>query len=408
MNETDIITERSRLNSRMTELLDAAAAAKRSLTAEEDAEYNRLDAEFDKQSGLLEKARKQAQRNQLLGQVQVNPAILAAIQPGEQRGSESAGVEYREAFNAFVRGQASSEQRSLLYKESRALSAVTGSAGGNTVPQTWAAQLYKLMTLIDSVRGVATVLTTSSGEQINMPTGDDTSNVGEIIGENTAFSNNADPSFGTKPIKAYKYSSKIILVPTELLQDSAYDIESYINGIAAERLGRIQNTHFTTGTGSSQPTGLVTAATSGKVGTTGQTTSVIYDDLVDLVYSVNRVYRAKAQFMLADSSIKVLRKLKDANNLPIWQPSTQAGQPDSLMGYSVVTNDGIPTMAANAKSILFGDYSKYIIRDVTGLGMVRLNERYAEIGQVGFVLLGRSDGNLLDTAAVKYYQNSAT
>jgi HK97 family phage major capsid protein len=411
MDEVEILEQRSRLFTRMQELLDAAAKTEsRSLTGEQETEYQRLEVEFDKADANLKRLRQQAQRKSQLSQLSPDAnlaAAVASVTGTEQRGGV-ASAEYREAFNAFIRGEVTPEQRSLLIKERRALSFSTGSAGGYTVEQLWAANLYKIMSVIDSVRANATVINTNDGDQINYPTADDTSNVGEIVGENTPFSTNADPTFGTVPLKAYKYSSKIILVPIELLQDSVYDMESYLTGVSGERLGRIQNTHFTTGTGTGQPKGIVTGATSGKVGTTGQTTSVIYDDLIDLVYSVSRVYRPQSKFMLADSSIKVVRKLKDSQGRPLWEPSVQSGQADTLLGYPVVTNDNVAAMAANAKSILFGDFKKYIIRDVAGLGMIKLMERYADVGQVGFVTLGRTDGTLIDSAAVKYYANSAT
>ena len=148
----------------------------------------------------------------------------------------------------------------------------------------------------------------------------------------------------------------------------------------------------------------------GKTGTTGQTTSVIYDDLVDLTHSVDPAYRAGAKFMMNDSSLKVVRKLKDSQNRPLWEPSVQAGVPDSLLGFPVVTNQDVATMAANAKSILFGRLDKYKTRIVKDVTILRLVERFAENLQVAFLLFMRADGALLDagTNPVKYYANSAT
>jgi HK97 family phage major capsid protein len=153
----------------------------------------------------------------------------------------------------------------------------------------------------------------------------------------------------------------------------------------------------------------VTNATLGKTGTTGQTTSVIYDDLVDLIHSVDPAYRANSsEFMLNDSSLKALRKLKDGQGNPIWQPGLVQGAPDKILGYDYIINQDIATMAASAKSMLFGDFSNFFIRDVMDLAIFRIGEKYIENGQVGFVAFSRHDSTLADTNAIKYYQNSAS
>jgi HK97 family phage major capsid protein len=160
----------------------------------------------------------------------------------------------------------------------------------------------------------------------------------------------------------------------------------------------------------------VTASASGKVGTTGQTLTVTYDDLVDLVHSIDPLYRGpRARFMLHDSSLKVIQKLKDTQNRPIWvaglgEPSLAAPNPSTILGYPYTINPDMPVMAANAKSILFGDFSNYLVREVTDFTVLRLVERYAEYLQVAFIGFQRVDGNLINagTNPIKFYQNSAT
>ena len=146
------------------------------------------------------------------------------------------------------------------------------------------------------------------------------------------------------------------------------------------------------------------------VGQVGQTTSVIYEDLVDLEHSVDPAYRAEAEFMFHDDTLKVLKKLKDADGRPLWLPGVAVREPDTILGYNYVINQDMPIMAANAKSILFGDFSKYMIRDVMDLMLLRLVERYADFAQVGFIAFSRHDGDLLDagTNPIKHYANSAT
>jgi HK97 family phage major capsid protein len=296
------------------------------------------------------------------------------------------------------------------------MSTTTGSQGGYTVPTEVATRVADALKAYGGMRQVAEIFGTQNGNDINYPTSDGTSEVGELIAQNTTATA-ADPTFGVVTLSTYKYSSKIIAVPFELLQDTVIDMESFIALRIAARLGRIQNQHFTTGTGSGQPNGLVTAASSGVTGTTGQTLTVIYNDLVDLIHSVDPAYRmapGKVGFMMHDSSVKVIRKIKDSNNRPLWMPDDDTpmtnGVPGTLLGYPVYVNQDVATMAANAKSILFGNYAYYKIRDVMDLTMFRFTDSaYTKLGQVGFLAWQRAGGTFVDVGgAVKYYANSAT
>jgi len=305
----------------------------------------------------------------------------------------------------------SAEQAAKLYNT---MSTTTGSEGGYTVPSDVASSLIDSLKLFGGMRAVSELLNTAQGNPLSFPTTDGTSEVGEILAEN-AQASSADPVFGTVGLNVFKYSSKIIAVPIELLQDSSVDIEAFIRKRIIERIGRITNQHFTTGTGTGQPRGIVTAASSGKIGTTGQTLSVIYDDLVDLLESVDEAYQlgGKCKFMFSQSLRKVLRKLKDTAGRPIWTPGYEAGitagAPDLLLGKEVALNNDMPVPAANAKSIIYGDMSKYIIRDAMQVNLMRFDDSvYASKGQVGFLAFMRSGGNLVDSGAVKYYQHSAT
>jgi HK97 family phage major capsid protein len=168
--------------------------------------------------------------------------------------------------------------------------------------------------------------------------------------------------------------------------------------------------HQTVGTGTGQPLGLIPASTVGKVGATGQIATVTYADLVDVKHSVNRAYRGSARWMMNDLSVASLSKLVDTVGRPIWIPAVTEGAPDLLLGKPIAINDDVPVMAANAKSIAFGDLSQYTIRDVSNSTTMRRfdDSAFALKGQVGFCGWTRSGGNLLDTAAVRLYQNSAT
>lgn len=321
---------------------------------------------------------------------------------------------YSTIFSKWVR----SGDKALSAEEWReirnTMSTTTGSEGGNTVPLEVANTVIDVLKTYGGMREAATVISTESGAAINYPTSDGTSEVGELIAENTTATA-ADPTFGVVTLATYKFSSKIIAAPFELLQDSAVDIEAFIARRIADRLGRIQNQMFTTGTGTSQPRGIVTAAALGKTGTTGQTTTVIVDDLIDLVHSVDPAYRAsgKVGFMMNDSSLKVVRKLKDSQNRPVFLPGYDglAGpMANTLLGYPIYINQDVANMAANAKSILFGDFSRYTIRDVMGMTLFRFEDSaYVKLGQIGFLAWMRSGGTLTDGGSpIKYYANSAT
>lgn len=334
--------------------------------------------------------------------------LLAAAGANGQRPVD----EPRQSFRNWLRGGDQAVSAEEWRRINATMSTTTGSEGGHTVPTTVANEVLEALKAYGGMREVATLIRTEMGNPMNFPTSDGTAEVGEIIAENQTATG-ADPVFGVAAVNPYKYSSKIVACPFELLQDSGVDIEAFIRNRLVARLGRITNTHFTTGDGSAKPHGAAARATLGKTGANGQTASVIYDDLVDLVHAVDPAYRRGARFMMADSSIKVIKKLKDSANRPIWLPSydagLSAGQPETLLGYRLTVNQDVAAMAASARSILFGDFSYYVIRDVMAITMFRFTDSaYAKLGQVGFLAWMRSGGNLLDTAAVKYYGNAAT
>jgi HK97 family phage major capsid protein len=294
-----------------------------------------------------------------------------------------------------------------------AMSTTTTTEGGYTVPAEIASMVIDRMKAFGGMRDASTVLSTATGVAMNWPTSDGTADVGAIVGQNTAVSA-ADITFGTIGLNPFYYTSNKIALPLELIQDSAIDVVGYVVNRLATRIARIQNTHFTVGSGTTMPDGIIPKSAVGKTGATGQTVTVIYDDLVDLKHSVNRAYRANAKYMMNDLSVAIVSKLKDTTGRPIWVPgdveSIVNGRPDTLCGQPVVINDDVPVMAANALSIAFGDLSAYNIRDVANTTVLKRfdDSAFALSNQVGFCAWTRSGGNLLDTAAVRVYKNSAT
>ncbi|KVE80394.1 phage major capsid protein [Burkholderia vietnamiensis] len=351
-------------------------------------------------------------------------AIEAAARNAATRNPAQHGDESK-ALRAFLAGgivnMADEDRARMLARQTpdirNAMSTTTTTEGGFTVATEYQRSLEIAMKAYGGMRQVAHSIRTATGATMNFPTTDPTAEVGEIVGQNSPV-NGLDTSFNNISLDVYKYSSKKIALPFELVQDSFIDIEAYIQSLLAMRLGRIQNSHFTNGTGTGQPRGLVTAVSSGKVGATGQTLSVIYDDLVDLEHSIDPAYRNQpgVGYMMHDSSVRVVRKIKDGQNRPIFVPGYEAdamingGAPDRLMGRPIYINQDVPVMAANAKSILFGQYSKYVIRDVMDLTIFRMTDSAFTLnGQIGFVGFLRTGGNLIDAGgAVKAYANSAT
>lgn len=386
-------------------------------TKETAAQVDDLYAKIDDLDGQIERFERALTLEDSLDQRGQQRAERSGLSTDE----EASNVATEKAiFDAWCRGgldQLSDEQREYVASrraEARRLygaqSVGTGSQGGYLVPRDFAATLLEKMAAYGGVRSVANVIQTDGGNSIDFPTVDETGQEGELVGENTAAAAQ-DIVFGTTAIDAFKYSSKIVAVPIELIQDSRIDIEAYVNKALAERIARITNRHFTVGDGNSKPRGLVAAATLGKTGVVGQTTSVTYDDLVDLEHSVDPAYRNDAGWMFHDQTLKVIKKLKDGQGRPLWRPGVTGGDPNDILGYSYTVNQHMATMAASARSIAFGDMSKYTIRDVMAVTLFRFaDSKYMEKGQVGFLAWSRHDGDLIDatTEAVRYYANSAT
>lgn len=292
--------------------------------------------------------------------------------------------------------------------ELRALGVGTTGAGGFTVPDELMRPLEVAMLTYGGMRRVATVIRTDSGGPLPIPMTNDTGNVGAIVAENATVSQQ-DVAFTQLTLNAFKYSSKMILVSVELMQDNAVNLASFLGEALGTRIGRITNTHFTVGTGTAQPVGIVTAATLGKQPATTQTATVLFDDFVDLEHSVDPAYRQGARFMMHDTTLRAIKKLKDSQGRPLFLPGLSSTNPDTILGYPFEINQDVAQMATTAKSILFGDLGKYLIRDVLGVTLLRLDERFAEFHQTAFLAFARFDGNLLNagTNPVKYFQNSA-
>jgi HK97 family phage major capsid protein len=246
---------------------------------------------------------------------------------------------------------------------------------------------------------VATVLNTGSGNPIDFATNDDTANVGDILAENTQVSE-TDTVFGTKQLGAYKFTSDMIRVSLELLQDNDVNLSGYLVNILAKRLGRAEANYFAVGTGTAQPEGLMTGAT--LTATAAGIAGITYADLLDLEHAVDPAYRANGvgSFVFNDATFKAIKGLMDSDGRPLWLPAISGSSPATILGYGYVIDQGVADIAASAESAAFGDISAFHIRRAAGIDIMRLQERYMDFYQHAFVGFSRVDSALLDTGAV--------
>lgn len=377
-------------------------------SAEQEATWAKLEAEIAEGTKTIDRAEQHLAAD----------AIDSEVVARQEFETGASRDEYDSVFRNYLRNGAQSldtrgrevlQNRGLATMDAsvrNALGEATGGAGGYTVPPGFWARVTETMLAFGNVAGVANVITTATGQDLPWMTNDDTANEGAILAENTAIGTQ-DVTFGTKTLGAYLYTSKLVRVSVQLLQDSSLDIEAFLARKFATRLARIHNRHQTTGTGAGQPQGIVTGATTGK--TTASSSAITYTEIIDLIHSVDPAYRfTNAKFMMNDQILAYIRKIKDdiggaGLGRPLWEPSTQVGIPNSIVGYPYVVNQHMAsTVATTNTTVLFGDFQTgYVVRNVKNAQLVRLAERYAEFLQVGFFMYDRQDAVVDDTAAYK-------
>jgi HK97 family phage major capsid protein len=434
MNTKEMREKRAKLAKQIRELADKANNESRDFTAEEKQQWEAINADYDQLSRQIERAER---AEQIEGEQEQAAEERSNRQPGredrdgrEDRRTDGPTDEDRTlALHAWCRAQygldlSERHQEAVqrcgvnpnrpdydialrgdygaLRAEMRAQSTAL-TAGGDTIPRGFVNNFERALLAYGGMREVADVIRTTTGNDLPWPTTNDTGNKGVLLGENTAV---AEQDVVTSAItwKAWKYTSRLVRVSQELLEDSAFNFAAVLGEMLGERIGRITNEHFTTGTpGNAQPLGVVTGAALGV--TAASATAITSDEVINLIHSVNPSYRQGAGFMMHDNILLAIRKLKDTTGQYLWQPSYQAGVPDRLLGYPVTVNqDMASAMAAAARTIVFGQLSKYKIRDVASFRLRRLVERYADFDQEGFVAFSRHDGRILDagTNPIKY------
>ena len=352
------------------------------LSAEDDATYTRMEQEITDLGREIARLERQEALDAELSKPVNQPITEKPMNGGaEEPKAGRASNAYREDFGRHLRG------RTPIHN---VLSESADVDGGYLVPTEFERQIVSGLDEQNVIRALAKVITTQHERKIPIAAGH---SVATWTAENAAYTE-SNPTFGQKQIDAFKLTD-LIRVSVELLQDAEFDLESYIASEFARAFGIAEEQAFCVGTGVNQPTGIFTA-NGGTVGVTAAANNAVsVDELISLVYALKSPYRKNAKFLMNDATVSLVRKLKDGNGAYLWQPSVQAGQPDRLLGYELYTSPYVPTVAAGALTVAFGDFRNYWIGDRAGRTVQRLNELYATNGQIGYVATERVDGKVI-------------
>lgn len=372
-------------------------------------------SKWDGMKADLKKLDEQIQREEELRDteqryVDDNASRLAA-EAAAAAGQGSPEEQRSQAFIKFVRqgaAELTSEERKMLL-EARAQGVTGPEKGGYTVPTTFLAKVQESMKQYGGIASVAQVMVTDGGNPIEWPTSDGTNDEGELIGESTD-AGEKDVEFGMDALGAHKLTSKVIRVSNELLADSGIDMETFLAGRIASRIGRAESRLIVMGTGAgtpAQPKGLAASTSVGKQ--TAAAGAFTWKEVNALIHSIDPAYRNAPKFRLAfnDATLQVLEEMEDGNGRPLWIPGLDAGAPARLLKYQYVIDQAIPSVAAGAKFMFAGDFDQFILRRVRYMVLKRLVERYAEYDQTGFLAFHRFGCVLQDTAAIKALQGKA-
>lgn len=387
MNITELREKRAKLWNTMEGFLDTHRNENGVLSAEDDASYSKMETDLDSLTNEIKRMERRDAREKELSKAVNEPIKEMPEKPQAEEKPGRASNAYREDFGRHLRG------RPLVHN---VLSESVDADGGFLVPKEFEDNIVRGLDETNIIRTLSKVITTHHDRKIPVALGH---SVATWTPENTAFTE-SNPTFGQKQIDAFKLTD-LIRVSVELLQDSEFPLEEYIAEEIARAFGIAEEEAFCVGTGVNQPTGIFTA-NGGSVGvTTTGSAAVTADEVLSLVYSLKSPYRKNAKFLMNDETVSMLRKLKDLNGAYLWQPSVQAGQPDKLLGYDLHTSPYVPTAAAGALTVAFGDFNNYWIGDRAGRTVQRLNELYATNGQIGFVATERVDGKVILPEGIK-------
>ena len=360
----------------------------REMTAEEQQRWDTLFADYEKADKAVAAEEKflDIQRRQAEEAYRQNNGGAAGAAAGKDT------PEYRRAFADYLLNGAqgiSPETRSLIEKRD----SISGLSAGVLIPTDLASSIEIALKTYGGMFEAGQIITTSKGGDLTFPTVNDTAAKATIVAEYDQ-STKRTPTFGSVTLKAFTYRTPIIPVSLELLQDSAFDLDSLLSQLLSESFGRGVNEHLTTGSGTGQPRGIVTAATAIENGAAAG--AITLDNIIDLIAGVDSAYAKTGKFMFNHKTLWALAKIKDTHGQYIWQENARVGQPGTIFGKGYVINDDVADIGAGNASVLFGDLSKYKIRLVKGFRVIRLNELLAEYLSIGLFGFARVDGTLID------------
>ena len=378
--------------------LDSKRGADGLLSAEDVAVYEKMEADVVNLGKEIDRLERQQALDAELNKPVNTPITGKPGQPNPENKTGRASNEYKRAFWNAMRSKAAG------YEVLNALQVGTDSEGGYLVPDEFERTLVEALEEENIFRTMAKIIQTASGDRkIPVVASKGTAS---WVDEEGAIPE-SDDAFGQVSIGAYKLAT-MIKVSEELLNDSVFNLESYIAREFARRIGAKEEESFFIGDGTGKPTGIFNATGGAELGVTAASaTAITVDEIMDLFYSLKSPYRKNAVFVMNDATVKAIRKLKDGNGQYLWQPSITAGQPDTILNRPVKTSAYVPAIAAGAKTIAFGDFSYYWVADRQGRSFQRLNELYAATGQVGFKATQRVDGKLILPEAIKVLQMKA-
>ena len=381
---TELQEKRARIWKQAKDFLDTKQKESDVLSAEDNAKYEKMEQDVVDLGKEIDRLHKQAAIEAELNQPTAT-ALTHTPAAGEVSGQQTG---YAQDFWQMMRGHGAVD----TLKEG------ADPDGGFLVPDEFENQLIQKLQEANVMRTISHVIQTNSGEhKIPVVASEGTA---AWLDEEAAYTE-SNTQFSQVSLSAHKLGT-LIKVSEELLNDSAFDLMTYLSGEFGRRLGNAEEQAFLTGTGTNQPTGILTDTNGASAGSTAaKADTLTFDDLIDLFYSLKTPYRQNAIFLMSDDTVKVIRKLKDKNDQYIWQPSVQAGQPDRILNCPVYTSPYMPTLAAGNKPILFGDFSYYWIADRQGRTFKRLNELYAVNGQIGFLGSERTDAKVILPEAIK-------
>ena len=369
------------------------------LSEEDDAKYKEMEKRFDALTAEIKRAERMNAIEAELNKPVNNPIVTKPMVDNEDEKTGRASKNYKKNFWNAMR------MKHMRPEVADALQIGTDSEGGYLVPDEYETTLVEALEEENIFRKLAHVINTSSGDK-KIPVVASKGSASWVDEEGTIT--DSDDAFSQVSIGAYKLGT-LIKVSNELLNDSAFNLEAYITKEFARRIGTKEEEAFFVGDGSGKPTGIFNATGGADVGVTAASaTAITADELIDLFHSLKAPYRKNAVWLVNDSTVKAIRKLKDNNNNYLWQPCLTAGQPDTILGRPVYTSSYVPTIAAGAKTIAFGDFSYYWIADRQGRIFKKLSELYAANDQTGFVATQRVDGKLILPEAVKVLKQKAT